>query len=69
MYIFILYLRKINVKDFMKKYNLKNDTMDESRLQTVYIHPIYPRDSKKYSDKGFVKKIIGLEVVLSGVVL
>ena len=38
----------------MKKYNLKNDTMNESQLQRVYNYPIYPRDSKKYSDEGFV---------------
>ena len=40
--------------DFMKKYNLNNDIMDESQLQTVYNYPIYPRDSKIYSDRGFV---------------
>ena len=28
--------------------------MNESQLQRVYNYPIYPRDSKKYSDKGFV---------------
>ena len=39
----------------MKKYNLKNDTMNESQIQRVYNHPIYTRDSKIYSDKGFVK--------------
>ena len=47
-------MRIINFKDFMKKYKLKNDTMKESQLQKVYIYPIYPRDSKIYSDKGFV---------------
>ena len=44
----------LNFKDFMKKYNLKNDTMNESQLQRVYKNPIYPRDSKIYSDRGFV---------------
>ena len=39
----------------MKKYKLKNDTMNDSQLQTLFISPIYPRDSKVYSDKGFVK--------------
>ena len=43
-----------NFKDFMKKYKLKNDTMKESKLQIVYSFSIYPRDSKIYSDKGFV---------------
>ena len=28
--------------------------MNESGLQRVYEFPIYPRDSKLYSDKGFV---------------
>ena len=41
-------------KDFMKKYNLKNDTMNESQLQQNYNYPIYPRDSKINSDRGFV---------------
>ena len=44
----------LNFKDFMKKYKLKNDTMTESQLQRVYNYSIYPRDSKIYSDKGFV---------------
>ena len=47
-------MKIINFKDFMTKYNLKNDTMNESQLQKVYKYPIYPRDSKIYSDKGFV---------------
>ena len=38
----------------MKKYNLKNDTMNELELRKIYNYPIYPRDSKIYSDKGFV---------------
>ena len=44
----------LNFRDFMKKYILKNDTMNESQLQKIYNYPIYPRDSKIYSDKGFV---------------
>ena len=44
----------LNFKDFMKKYKLKNDTMNESQLQRVYNFTIYPRDSKIYSDRGFV---------------
>ena len=47
-------MKVLNFKDFMKKYKLKNDTMNESELQRVYNYPIYPRDSKIYSDKGFV---------------
>ena len=38
----------------MKKYNLKNETMNETDIQRVCNYPIYPRDSKIYSDKGFV---------------
>ena len=40
------------LKDFMKKHNLKNNTMNESELQRVYNYPIYPRDSKISSNKG-----------------
>ena len=47
-------MKKLNFKDFMKKYKLKNDTMNESQLQKIYNYPIYPRDSKIYSDRGFV---------------
>ena len=44
----------LNFKGFMKKYKLKNDTMNESQLQKIYNYPIYPRESKIYSDRGFV---------------
>ena len=47
-------MKVLNFNDFMKKNNLKNNTMNESQLQRVYNHPIYPRDSKLCSDKGFV---------------
>ena len=47
-------MKKLNFKNFMKKYNLKNDTMNESDSQKNSNYPIYPRDSKKYSDKVFV---------------
>ena len=50
----ILNLKVLNFKDFMKKYDLKNDTMKETQLQRIYNYPIYPRDSKIHSDKGFV---------------
>ena len=50
----ILNLKVLNFKAFMKKYNIKNDTMNESQLQRIYNYPIYPRDSKIHSDKGFV---------------
>ena len=47
-------MKILNFRDFMKKYNLKNDAMNESQLQKIYNYPIYPRDSKIYSDKVFV---------------
>ena len=47
-------------EDFMKKYNLKDDTMNEPQLQRFYNYPIYPRDSKIHSDRGFVIINIGL---------
>ena len=47
-------MKILNCKDFVKKHNLKDDTMDECQLQKIYNCPIYPRDYKIYSDKGFV---------------
>ena len=47
-------MKILNFKDFMKKYNLEDNTMNELELKRVYNYPIYPRDSKIYSDKGFV---------------
>ena len=47
-------MKILNFKEFMKKYKLRNDTMNESELQRIYNYPIYPRDSKIYSDRGFV---------------
>ena len=52
-------MKILTFKDFMKKYNLKNDTMNESELQKIYNYPIYPRDSKLYPDKGFINIDIG----------
>ena len=54
MYPCLINMKRLNFKNFMKKYNLKNATMNESQLQKIYNYPIYPRDSKIYSDKGFV---------------
>ena len=47
-------MKVLNFTDFMKKYKLKNDTMNESQLQKIYNYPIYPRASQIHSDKGFV---------------
>ena len=54
MYLCLRKMKVLNFKDFMKKYNLEKDTMNESQLQKIYNYPIYPRDSKFYSDNGFV---------------
>ena len=47
-------LKVQNFKDFLKDYNLKDDTMNEGGLKRICNYPIYPRDSKIYSDRGFV---------------
>ena len=47
-------MKVLYLKDFMKNYELKNDTMNESQLQKFYNYPIYPRDSKIYSARGFI---------------
>ena len=47
-------MKILNFKSFMKKYNSKGDTMNGRRLCRIYINPLYPRDSKINSDKGFV---------------
>ena len=44
----------MDLKQFMKKYNLKDQTMNENDLRKIYNYKIYPRDSKILSDKGFV---------------
>ena len=65
----LINMKVLNFKDFIKKYKFKNDTMNESELQRVYICPIYPRDSKMYSDKGFINIDDGSQVVLTGLAL
>ena len=49
-------MKILSFNDFMKKYNLKDYTMNESQLQKVYNYPIYPRDSKIFSARGFVNR-------------
>ena len=58
----------LNFKIFMKKYKLKNDTMNESQLQRFYNYPIYPRDSKHISMKDLLILIMDRKVVLIGLV-
>ena len=47
-------MKTLNFKDFMKKYNLKNNTLNESELQRVFTFSIYPRSSKLLTDRRFV---------------
>ena len=46
-------MTKLNFEYFLKKRNLKNNTMNESDLQRVYNNKTNPKDSKIHSDKGF----------------
>ena len=48
-------MKVLNFKDFMKTYNSKNDTINETQLQKIYNYTIYPRDSELNLDRGFVK--------------
>ena len=59
----------LTLKQFMKKYNLKDQTMSESDLQKVYNYKIYPRDSKITSDRGFVILIMEIKMERIGFVL
>ena len=54
MYPCLINMKILNFKDFMKRYKLKVDTMNEPQLQRIYNYPIYPRDSRIYSDRGFL---------------
>ena len=38
-------MKILNFKDFLKKYKIKSDTMNELDLQKTYNYTIYPRDS------------------------
>ena len=53
----------------MKEHKLKNNTMNELELQRVYNYPIYPRDSKIYSDKVLLILIMDRKVVVTGLAL
>ena len=47
-------MKILNFTDFVKKYSSKDDTMNDSQQQKKYNYPMYPRDSKLSSDKGFI---------------
>ena len=51
-----------NLKENVKKYNIKENTKNENDISQVYNYPIYPRDMELYSDRGFAKIDIGLMV-------
>ena len=34
----------LSLKDFMKKYKLKNNTLTGTDLQKIFNYPIYPKD-------------------------
>ena len=44
-------MKILNFKDFMKKYNLKNNFMNESELQKIYNYPLCPKNSKNIQTK------------------
>ena len=52
-----------NLEGFLQKYNFKEDTMNESDLQTSYNHKNYPRHRKITTDERFVNfdkgKLVG----------
>ena len=54
-------MKVLNYKYFMKIYNLNNNTLNESEIQRVYNHKIYPRGSKILSDKVFVNIDYGFQ--------
>ena len=55
-------MKIITFEDFMKKNKLKKDTMkemNEFQLQKFYNYPIYPKDSKTFSNKRYGNIDIG----------
>ena len=44
----------LSFEEFMKKNNLKNETMEESGLKRVYNYKIYTRDSRITTKKVFI---------------
>ena len=49
----------LKFRHFLKKYSLKDNTMNESEIKRVYMYNINPRVSKKYSNKGVVNIHLG----------
>ena len=47
-------MNSLSFQNSMKKFNLRSDTMNEIDLEKVLNYPVYPRDSRIYSDKKFV---------------
>ena len=44
------------LENCLRNYTLNDDTMNESELQRISNYPMYPRYSKKCSDRGFVNE-------------
>ena len=51
----------LSLEDFIKNFNLKDDTMNGRYLQRIHNFPIYPADSKICSDKAFVSNDIDFQ--------
>ena len=47
-------MKVLNFRVFMKKYNLRSDTMNEFESQKIFNLPIYPRNNKIYADRRLV---------------
>ena len=62
-------MRILVFKDYLTKYNLKNDTMNESELKRVYNCPIYTRGSKSIQTEGLRKLMMVEWEELNGLVL
>ena len=62
-------MKFLNFKDFMKKYNLKNDTMNESQLQKFYNYPYTQKILKFIQTEDLLISMMDDWVVLIGHVL
>ena len=62
-------MKDLNFKDFMKKYNLKNKTMNESELQEFIIMKFIREIVKYILIKDSLILIMDRKVVLIGLVL
>ena len=61
-------MKILNFRDFIKKFKLKDDTMNESQLQRVYNYPIHPDIRKCIQIKVLLILITDLKGGLIGLV-